>query len=101
MGGTIVKGYWLILGEEITSTEAQEQYARLWRPIAEQYRAVLKPLDVSALKEAGNARRLLAVEFDSLATAHACYNDPAYAEALVYAVRASSRQLLIIEGNLA
>lgn len=96
-----MKGYWVILGSEITDAAAQEHYGRLWKPIAEQYGATLKPLDNAMLKEGGDTRRLFAVEFDSLAKAQACYNDPAYTEAIKYALRASHRQLVIIEGNLA
>lgn len=96
-----MKGYWIILGEEVTDAEAQRQYGRLWQPIAEQYGAVIRSLDTAALIEPGNARRVLAVEFESLAVAQACYKDPDYAEAMTYALRASRRQLLIIEGEIA
>lgn len=46
-------------------------------------------------------RRVLAVEFESLAVAQACYKGPDYAEAMIYALRASRRQLLIIKGEIA
>lgn len=32
-----MKGYWLILGTEITDQAAQDEYNRLWAPIAEKY----------------------------------------------------------------
>jgi len=32
-----MKGYWLILGAEITDQSAQNDYSRLWAPIAEKY----------------------------------------------------------------
>jgi uncharacterized protein (DUF1330 family) len=96
----IMKGYWIVLGAEVTDLEAQQEYARLWRPIGEKYGAQLKSLDAEALKEAGGSNRALTVEFESFAQAKACYEDPAYTEAKAFALRASKRQLIIIEGEL-
>lgn len=96
-----MRGYWVILGTEVTDQDAQEEYARLWRPIAEKYGARLKKLDTEALKESGESSRALAVEFESYTQAKACYDDPAYTEAKAFALRASKRQLIIIEGDLA
>lgn len=96
-----MKGYWIILGAEVTDPEAQHEYARLWRPIGEKYGAQLKSLDPEALKEVGGSSRALAVEFESYAQAKECYEDPAYIEAKAFALRASKRQLIIIEGDLA
>lgn len=96
-----MKGYWIILGADVTDPQAQVEYGRLWKPIGEKYGATLKLLGAEALKEADGASRVLAVEFESYAQAKACYEDPAYAEAKVFALRASRRQLIIIEGLLA
>lgn len=96
-----MKGYWIILGGEVTDLEAQQEYARLWGPIGKKYGAVLKKLNAEALLEAGESSRALAVEFESYAQAKACYDDPAYTEAKAFALRASKRQLIIIEGDLA
>ena len=41
--------------------------------------------------------RNVVARFDSLATAHACYNSPAYQEALKFAKGASQRELVIVE----
>ncbi|CAI3798768.1 hypothetical protein GLGCALEP_02170 [Pseudomonas sp. MM221] len=95
-----MKGYWIILGSAVTDTEAQQEYGRLWGPIAEKYGAKLKALDPAALVESHTSTRALAVEFDSYAQAKACYNDPAYAEAKAMALRAYRREVLIIEGDL-
>lgn len=46
-----MKGYWIILGSAPTDTEAQQEYGRLWGPIAEKYDAKLKILDPTALVE--------------------------------------------------
>ncbi|WP_447785108.1 DUF1330 domain-containing protein [Pseudomonas germanica] len=96
-----MKGYWIIFGADVTDAEAQKEYGRLWKPIAEKYGAILKPFDGNVLKEARDTRRVLAVEFESYAKAKACYNDPAYAEAMAFAHQASHRELIIIEGILA
>lgn len=94
-----MKGYWIILGAEVTDSDAQQEYGRLWKPIAEKYDAKLKLLD-GVLKEASASKRVLAVEFESYEQAKACYEDPAYTEAKVFALRASKRELIIIEGLL-
>lgn len=96
-----MKGYWVIYSSDVTDAEAQKEYGRLWKPIAEKYGAILKPLDGNVLMEARDTRRVLAVEFESYAKAKACYNDPAYVEAKAFAHQASCRELIIIEGNLA
>lgn len=95
-----MKGYWIILGAEVTDVEAQQEYGRLWQPIGQKYNAQVKVLDCEVLKESWGASRVLVVEFDSLALAKACYDDPAYVQAYACAVRASQRQLIIIEGDL-
>jgi len=97
-----MKGYWVVLGGDVTDQEAQKQYAALWAPIAEQYQARLKVLDSSTvLAEAGQTKRVLLVEFPSLDAARACYADSAYQEAKVVALKAYQRELLIVEGDFA
>ncbi|WP_244471873.1 DUF1330 domain-containing protein [Rhizobium phaseoli] len=53
------------------------------------------------MKEARDARRVTIVEFPSYQLAKACYDDAAYKEARQFALRASNRELLIIEGDFA
>ncbi|RDU99033.1 DUF1330 domain-containing protein [Trinickia dinghuensis] len=97
-----MKGYWIVLGQDVTDQVAQKQYVELWAPIAEKYQAKLKLLDASvALKESLGTRRVMAVEFPSYAAAKACYEEAAYQNAKEFAVRASKRELLIIEADLA
>jgi uncharacterized protein (DUF1330 family) len=96
-----MKGYWIILGAEISDQGAQGEYGRLWKPIAEKYQARINPLKVPPLlKETGDVRRVVIVEFPSYELAKACYDDPAYEEARQFALRASKRELLILEGDL-
>jgi uncharacterized protein (DUF1330 family) len=97
-----MKGYWLILGTEVTDQKAQAEYNRLWAPIAEKYQARLNPTTVPPLlKEARDTARVIIAEFPSYDLAKACYEDPAYQAAREFALQASKRDLLIIEGDLA
>ena len=95
-----MKGYWIILGATVTDTQAQQEYGRLWGPIAEKYGAKLKALDAGALLEAHSSSRVMAVEFESYAQAKACYEDPAYGQAKEFALKAYRREMIIIEGDL-
>ncbi|MBB2835783.1 UNVERIFIED_ORG: uncharacterized protein (DUF1330 family) [Rhizobium esperanzae] len=98
----MVKGYWIIIGTEVSDQEAQSEYGRLWQPIAQKYQARINPSKVPPLlKEARDARRVTIVEFPSYQLAKACYDDAAYEEARQFALRASNRELLIIEGDFA
>lgn len=96
-----MKGYWLILGTEISNESAQNEYIRLWKPIAEKYQARVNPVKVPPLlKEARDAHRVIIVEFPSYENAMACYDDPAYRGAREHALQASNRELLILKGKL-
>ncbi len=96
-----MKGYWLILGGAVTDQAAQEEYGRLWAPIAARYGARLVRDAASLdLKEGRDTARVLLVEFPDIAAARACYADPAYAAACEHARNASRRDLLILEGDL-
>jgi uncharacterized protein (DUF1330 family) len=96
-----MKGYWVIFGSDVIDAEAQREYGRLWAPICEKYNAKLRVLEPGALVEAQSSRRVLTVEFPSYDQAKICYSDPAYTEAKQLALRASSREMIIIEGDLA
>ena len=97
-----MKGYWLILATDVSDQDAHVEYNRLWKPVAEKYGAALKtpkmPLD---LVEKRNTGRVILVEFPSLKAAQECYQDPAYQEAMVFAAKASQRDLVIFEGEIA
>lgn len=96
-----MKGYWIILGTEIRDHESQTEYGRLWSSIATKYEAKINPTKIPPLlKEARDLSRVTIVEFPSYESAQACYNDPAYQAAKEYALKASNRELLIIEGKL-
>jgi len=96
-----MKGYWLILGTEVIDHEAQVEYGKLWGPIAEKYQARLNPNSVPpSLKETRDTARVIVVEFPSYEAAKACYEDPAYQEAKIFALKASKRDLVILEGEI-
>ena len=96
-----MKGYWLIIGTDISDQEAQAEYGRLWKPIGEKYQARLATVkNAPLLVEARDAGRMLIVEFPTLEIAKACYADPAYEEAKRLALKASKRVLVILEGEL-
>ncbi|WP_108660054.1 DUF1330 domain-containing protein [Acuticoccus kandeliae] len=97
-----MKGYWLIHATAVSDPSANETYNRLWKPIAEKYGARINAHGTEIIhKEARDSARVVTVEFPSYAIAKACYEDPAYQEALEYALKASRRDLLILEGELA
>jgi uncharacterized protein (DUF1330 family) len=71
-------------------------------PIAEKYQARLNPTKVPPLlKEGRNTSRVVIAEFPSYEIAKACYEDPAYQQAWQFALRASNRDVLIFEGEIA
>ena len=95
-----MKGYWLILGTNIIDQNAQTTYGDLWRPIAAKYQARLIVDHGSVqIRESRNTQRILMVEFPTYAIAKACYEDPDYQLAKKFALAASQRDLLIIEGE--
>ena len=88
-----MKGYWLILGAEVSDQEAQKEYGALWAPIAQRYEArLIAGSDAVKLIEARDATRVLLVEFPSFAAAQAC-DDPDYEQARVFALQASKRSV--------
>lgn len=98
-----MKGYWLILGTAVTDPEAQAEYGRLWGPIAERYgaRVIREPKALGLTEKRSDTARLLVVEFPDYASARACYEDADYQAAKVLANRASVRDLVLFEGDLA
>ena len=96
-----LKGYWLILGAEVSDQEAQKEYGALWAPIAQRYEArLIAGSDAVKLIEARDAARVLLVEFPSFAAAQACYDDPDYERARAFALLASKRSLVLLRGEL-
>lgn len=96
-----MQGYWLIMGSAIADQAAQEEYGRLWAPIAARYGArLVKDAPALELKEGQDIARMILVAFPDVAIARACYADPDYGVAMVQALKASRRTLVIVEGDL-
>ncbi|QDL94215.1 DUF1330 domain-containing protein (plasmid) [Paroceanicella profunda] len=96
-----MKGYWLVLGAEVTDAEAQQAYGGLWKPIAQRYGARVNPPEVqAALLEAYKTTRFIIVEFPSFEDARACHDDPEYAPARDWAAKASQREIVLLRGDL-
>ena len=55
----------------------------------------------AVVEEARDTSRVIIAEFPSYEIAKTCYEDPAYQEARQFALRASNRDLLIFEGEIA
>ncbi len=95
-----MQGYWLILGSEVVDEAAQAAYVDLWKPIAIRYGAKISVLKKDmALHETQGYSRVVVVEFESYNQALACYHDPEYQIAKVLALKASRRELLILQGQ--
>lgn len=96
-----MKGYWIILKTDVVDKMAQEEYGRLWAPIADKYQARINSTTVPPmLKEMRDAADVLVVEFPSYEMAQACYEDADYQEARKFASKAAKRDLLIVKGDL-
>ena len=70
--------------------------------LREKYQARLNPTTVpSLLKDVPDTARVIMAAFPSDEMAKACCEDPACQEVLAFALKASTWDLLIIEGDLA
>jgi uncharacterized protein (DUF1330 family) len=92
-------GYWIVRASEVVDEEAQRSYGKAWAPIAERYGAkmIAGPGRV-ATKEGDPIARAFIVRFDSYEQALACYEDPVYQAAAIFGKKASTRDLVILEG---
>ena len=90
--------YW-IAHVEVTDPERYGEYARRATGAIEAHGGRFLARGGGYKQLEGNDRaRNVVVEFPDLATAEACYNSPAYQEALSHARGASVRDLVIVEG---
>ncbi len=92
-------GYWIVRGT-IKDQAAFEEYVRLWNPIAERYGAsYLTGGKGHQTREGKDYQRVVIVQFPSYEQAVACYDDPDYRAALVPAMLAYDRDLVIVDGD--
>ena len=92
-------GYWIGRGAEIVDADALQEYGKLWPEIAARFGAeVIAGKGRSETREGPEYARQLIVRFDSYEQALDCYDSPEYQEAMKLALRASARELTIVEG---
>jgi uncharacterized protein (DUF1330 family) len=90
--------YW-ITNTEVTDAESYGKYAKLAGPAIESFggKFIVRGGKHQQFEGRDRARNVV-VEFADFDTAVACYNSPAYQEALAFAKDASTRDLVIVEG---
>lgn len=90
--------YW-ITHIEVTDDESYGKYAKLAGPAIAAFggKFLVRGGKHKQLEGRDRARNVL-IEFPDIATAEACYNSPAYQEALSFAKDASIRDLVLVEG---
>lgn len=95
----MAKGYWVNCIRAVHDDAALAEYARLAGPAIEgaggRFLARGQPARVF---EAGLMQRTVVIEFDSVDAAVACYESPAYQEALAALGHGAERDLRIVEG---
>ena len=92
--------YFMIRSTNVRDQQAFEEYAKLWAPIAEKYRAkFIAGRGVRhETREGDDYPRNLIVQFSSYEQPLACYDDPDYKVALDMAQKAyEHRELVIVE----
>src|SRR5689334_15844632 len=95
----MAKAYWIACYRETKNAEALGAYAKLAVPALSQAggRPLARGIPAKAM-EAGLKERTVLIEFDSLASAIAAYESPAYQAALKLLGDAVVRDLRIVEG---
>ncbi len=93
------KGYFLSIYREIRDPAKLAAYAALAGPaIAAGGGRFIARGPAVAVREAGLMQRTVIIEFDSVAAAEACYDSPAYAEALKALDGGVDREIRFVEG---
>ena len=91
--------YWIVRGGETTDADALQEYGKLWPAIAAQFGAeLIAGKGRCETLEGRQYARQLIVRFDSYEQALACYQSAEYAAAKKFALQASDRELVIVEG---
>ncbi len=92
-------GYWIVRGAEIKNAEALQEYGKLWPEIGARFGAeLIAGKGRAETREGPQYARQLIVRFESYEQALACYDSPEYQVALKFALQASERELVIVEG---
>ena len=97
-GGSLMPAYW-IAHVEVTDEARYGEYARrATAPITAHGGRFLARGGEHRQLEGNDRARNVVIEFPDLAAAEACYNSPAYREALTFARDSSVRDVVIVEG---
>ena len=93
------KGYW-IAHVKITDPERYKDYVAANAVAFKKYNArfLVRAGDFKAPKGSLGGRRHVVIEFDSYATAKACYDSPEYQAAAKIRDQASEAEIIVIEG---
>jgi uncharacterized protein (DUF1330 family) len=90
--------YWMVGSGEIIDEDALKEYQSRLVNIGPRFKAKIIARGQHQTPEGADFPRVLIVEFPSYQQALACYEDPEYKEAMVYANKALDRQMTIIDG---
>jgi uncharacterized protein (DUF1330 family) len=95
----MAKGYWVSCYRKINNADQLAAYAKLAGPAIQAGggRFVVRGMADKAYEQ-GVVQRTVVVEFDSLKTAHAVHDGPAYQEALRVLGDSVERDFRIVEG---
>ena len=93
-------GYWIVRASACLDQAAADEYSKLWGEIANRYRAkTIAGRGDHQTVEGEYRPRILIIEIPTYQDALDCYNDPDYAVAMEFALKAYQRELVIIDGN--
>ena len=94
----MAKGYW-IARVDVNDPEEYKHYVSGAGSAFEEYRGKFLARGGAATSMEGQGRaRNVVIEFESVDQAIACYNSPAYQEAMKHRHVASDAELIIVEG---
>lgn len=95
----MAKGYWVATYRSISNDNALAEYGKLAGPaIAAAGGRFLARGMPAHVYEAGQKQRVVVIEFDSVASAVAAHDSPAYQAALKALGKGADREIRIVEG---
>jgi uncharacterized protein (DUF1330 family) len=95
----MAKGYWITIYHSVSNPAALSEYAKLAGPAIEAAGGRILARGVPAKTyEAGEAQRVVIIEFDSVEKAIAAYESAAYQAAFRVLGNGAKREIRIVEG---
>jgi uncharacterized protein (DUF1330 family) len=95
----MAKGYWITIYHSVSNPAALSEYAKLAGPAIEVAGGRILARGVPAKTyEAGEAQRVVIIEFDSVEKAIAAYESAAYQAAFRVLGNGAKREIRIVEG---